>query len=238
MSQHKQNNVVFFVEVIYYAVCAAAFAFLGISGKVSDEIANIIYIIFIICSFGYLFSLEFVLKRIDSAVHSKAFARNYVPTGRKTDDKYKRKGIVSVIILWIVYLAFIALLKVSGVLNWYVFLIGACVMFSLNSVFVRKICLLSVLFLKNKNNCCKHCGINSWDYAIFASALIFAPELSVGATLVNWAIIAVSVLMMVIWEINYHKYPYRFHPETNKTLGCANCTKQCTYIRKEKAYRK
>jgi len=229
MSRHKLNNIFFTVEIAFFTLCAMIFALLGLIGNISETIANVIYIIFIALSFGYLFALEFVFPKYDNAVHFKAFAKYYVPTGKMRETGFKRKGIAFVILLWVIYFSFVALLKMFGFLNWYTFLIGACIMFMLNSFFVRKICLLSVLFLHNKNNCCKNCGINSWDYAIFASALVFAPKLSLWSTIINWTIIGISVVMLVIWEINYHKHPYRFYPETNKTLICTNCLKQCKY---------
>lgn len=229
MSRNQLNNIIFIIEIAFFVLCAVAFAWLGIYGNVSNSVANIIYIFFIALSFGYLFALEFVFPKYDNAVHFKAFAKYYVPTGHERAEGFNRKGIASVVLLWVAYLLFVALLKVLGVLNWYTFLVGACIMFILNSFFVRKTCLLSVLFLHNKNNCCKNCGINSWDYAIFASALVFAPKLSILATIINWTIIGISIVMLVIWEIKYRKYPYRFYPETNKTLSCMNCLKQCKY---------
>ena len=229
MERHKLNNILFTFEISFFVVCAVVFALLGIYGNVSNSVSNIIYIFFITLSFGYLFALEFAFPRYDNAVHFKAFAKYYSPPGRERPEGFNRKGIASVILLWVAYLLFVALLNVLGFLNWYTFLIGACIMFMLNSFFVRKTCLLSVLFLHNKNNCCKNCGINSWDYAIFASALVFAPKLSLLATIINWTIIGISVVMLVIWEIKYRKYPYRFYPETNKTLSCMNCLKQCKY---------
>lgn len=229
MSRNQLNNIIFIIEIALFVLCAVAFAWLGIYGNVSNSVANIIYIFFIALSFGYLFALEFVFPKYDNAVHFKAFAKYYVPTGHERAEGFNRKGIASVVLLWVAYLLFVALLKVLGVLNWYTFLVGACIMFILNSFFVRKTCLLSVLFLHNKNNCCKNCGINSWDYAIFASALVFAPKLSILATIINWTIIGISIVMLVIWEIKYRKYPYRFYPETNKTLSCMNCLKQCKY---------
>ena len=227
MRRYKLNNIIFVTEIAVFTICAIIFAVLGIWGNISNYTANILYIIFIAFSFGYLFALEFLFPKYDNAVHFKAFAKYYVPTGKGRADGYKRTGLASVVLLWIAYLLFVALFKILGVLTWYWFLVGACFMFVLNSNFVRKICLLSVLFLHNKNNCCKNCGINSWDYAIFASALVFAPKLSVVATILNLVIVFVSILMLVVWEINYYKHPYRFYPETNKTLNCKNCLKQC-----------
>ena len=228
MKRSKTNNVVFLIECIVYSICLIAFLILGLSGTVTTQAANIIYCSFIILSFGYWFILEFIFKKYDNAVHCKMFAKYYIPT-RKSNAAHKRKGIAAVIALWIFYLLFAALLKSTGVLNWYVFLIGACIMFILNSFFVRKKCLLSILFLHNKNDCCKNCGINGWDHAIFSSALFFAPELSTAAAIINLTIIALSVVLLIMWEVNYHNHPERFYPETNKSLGCAHCLKQCKY---------
>lgn len=227
MEKRKINHIFFTAEVAVYGVLAAVFTVLAVWDIVPREVANYIYIAFMVLSFGYLFALEFLFKKYDNAVHFKMSKRYYVPTRRTPRSVYKRKGLVPVIILWIAYLVAIGLMKWLGILSWQLFLIGACLMFALNSFFARKLCLLSVLFLHNKNNCCKNCGINSWDYAIFASALLFAPELSIAATVVNWVIIAASAVMLVVWEIHYRKYPYRFYSETNQALSCAYCLKQC-----------
>ncbi len=229
MKLRKFNNVMLFVETTFFAACAVLFALLGLMGDLSLNVANVVYIAFILLSFGYLFVLEFAFVKYDVAVHFKAYEKHYVPTGKERKEGYNRKGLAFVILLWVAYLAFIACIKILGFLSWYVFLIGACIIFGFNSFFVRKTCLLSVLFLHNKNNCCKNCGINGWDYAIFASALTLAPQLSDVATVINWAIFALSVVMLIIWEVNYHKHPYRFYPETNKALSCANCLKHCKY---------
>lgn len=228
MKNKTKNSILFITEISVYSILLIIFFILNFY-NIDIKVANIIYITFITLSFGWLFSYEFLFKELDNAVHYKMLKKYYVeiPNGKKKET-YKR-NISGVIILWVIYLLILGIIKYLGYLNWCLFLAGAALMFILNSIFTRKICLLSVLFLHNKNNCCKNCGINSWDYAIFASALIFAPTLSTLATIVNVIIIIISFTMLIIWEYNYQKYPYRFYPETNKTLHCKNCLKQCKY---------
>lgn len=227
MNRNKLNHCFFVAEITAYSVFVVLFAVLGASDIVPERIVNIIYILFMLLSFGYLFALEFVFCKYDNAVHFKMLKKHYKPTGRRKRSGYKRKGLLFVVVLWMIYLLFVAWLKKNNFLKWYVFLIGACFMFILNSVFSRKKCLLSILFLRNKNHCCKNCGINCWDYTIFASSLAFAPRLSIVATILNWVIISLSVAILLMWEINYCRHPYRFYPETNQALNCVYCSRQC-----------
>ena len=227
MSKRSINDILLKTEISIYIALTLLFVYMEIWRGVSDRLANIIYCAFMLLSFGYLYALEFIFPKYDNAVHYKMYAKYYIPTGIAPKKTYKRKGIICVIALWVAYLAFIYTLKIFGILSWQLYLVGACIMFILNSVFTRKWCGLSKLFLHNKNDCCKNCGINSWDYAIFASSLIFAPKLSAAATILNYLIILSSLFVLIVWEYNYHKYPHRFYPETNKRLSCANCLKKC-----------
>ncbi len=228
MINRKLNSFLFAIESAFFGGGCIAFLILNFFFDIPDEYGNILYITFILISFGWLFAYEFIFKKFDNAVHFKMFEKYFVPTKKaEVKTSYKRKGLVGVIILWIAYLIFIFAIKMTGFLTWELFLAGAGFMFLLNSFFTRKKCLLSVIFLHNKNHCCKNCGINSWDYLIFASALIFAPDLSILATIINYQIIAVSTVMLIVWEYNYKKHPVRFYQETNKALSCKNCLKQC-----------
>ena len=227
MKCKNTSNLLFATESIFYFLCAVAFAYLGFFCSLCEKAVNYIYISFILISFGYLYALEFVFKKLDNVAHYKMLSKYYKPCIAPKQEFKKKRRLWGVIILWVLFLSAIAVLKRMKLLSWYVFLIGACIIFILNSLFTRKKCYLSVFVLHNKNDCCKNCGINNWDYAIFSSALAFAPRLSIASDIINWTIIAVSFALLAIWEILYHKYPERFYPETNQTLKCENCIKKC-----------
>ena len=228
VTNKKLNSLLFAIESFFFGGSCITFLVLNFFFDLSDKIGNIIYITFVLVSFGWLFSYEYIFKNVDNAVHFKMYKKYFVPTKlAQTRTDYKRKGLLGVILLWAFYLLVIFAIKLAKFLTWEIFLAGAGLMLLLNSIFTRKKCLLSVLFLHNKNNCCKNCGINSWDYLIFASALIFAPKLSTIATVINYLILGFATVVFVIWEYNYKKHPERFYSETNKTLKCKNCLKQC-----------
>ena len=229
MNDKRINQKLFLIEISFYSILIIIFSIFLIYNNVSLILSNIIYISFILISFSYLFSLEFIFKKYDNAFHFKMFEKYYIPVNNIKRINKKRKGLLYIIIIWIIYLSIIWFIKYIGYLSWQLFLIGACIVFIFNSIFTRKLCLLSVLFLHNENNCCKNCTINSWDNAIFASSLFFAPKLSIVATIINILIIVISFSMLVLWEYNYYKYPYRFYSKTNAKLNCSNCLKKCKY---------
>ncbi len=226
----------FILELSFYSVCFITFLIMRLFSEVPRDIANIIYIVFISISFGYLIILGFWGIKDDPAVHCKQLEKNFKGKAIKTDKTYKknkRGKIKNVIILWVVYLFIVGVLRYSNIVDWEIFLCGVCVLLGLNSYFCRLNCWLSKGFLK-KSGCCMDCGINGWDLAIFASALIFSPYLSVEAHLLDVTIIVISFVKLAMWEYRYRKHQYRFHKETNKKLNCQNCMKNCRHIKRVK----
>ena len=39
----------------------------------------------------------------------------------------------------------------------------------------------------------------------------------------NYSLVLLSLIILVVWEYNYQKYPKRFHDETNDFIKCKNC---------------
>ena len=149
--KYSINNKVFYVEIVFYMLSLLLFIYMQARNVFFLELAEKIYITFIILSFGYLFLTKYFFVRYDVVFHRKMFKKYFVK-GRSESRPggYKRKGIYKVIVLWILYLAFIAIIKQTGLLTWQLFLCGACIMFMLNSFFARKLCLLSVFFYITK----------------------------------------------------------------------------------------
>ena len=76
-------------------------------------------------------------------------------------------------------------------------------------------CPYQVLFLKNR--CCTTCRIYNWDYFMMCTPLIFVPHFF------TWGLLALSVIILLKWEITALKFPERFCENTNDCLSCKNC---------------
>ena len=48
----------------------------------------------------------------------------------------------------------------------------------------------------------------------------------------TWSLLALSIALMLRWEITFFRHPERFSEQTNEYLRCENCTeKLCTHKR-------
>lgn len=69
-----------------------------------------------------------------------------------------------------------------------------------------------------KNRCCSTCRIFNWDHMMMFSPLVFVPGFF------SWSLCAVSIIVLLVWEISFHVHPERFWEGSNTALLCSGCT--------------
>lgn len=84
-------------------------------------------------------------------------------------------------------------------------------------------CPLQIIFMRNR--CCATCQIFNWDAIMVATPMLFALNVFTGA------FFALSLVILLRWEVKAFFYPERFAEETNASLSCANCSEQLCLIR-------
>ena len=130
------------------------------------------------------------------------------------------KSAYRVALVWVAFIAGIALLYFKGV-------IGKIGMFLISVAFY--VCdLICVLVwcpfrLMMKNRCCTTCRIFNWDHLMMFSPLVFIG----GFYSVSLVVLAVAAFLL--WEACVMLFPERFWEFSNDALKCVNCTdKLCT----------
>ena len=98
------------------------------------------------------------------------------------------------------------------------------------SVFYYLCDLICVLFycpfqhLLMHNRCCVNCRIFAWGSWMMATPLAFIPHWY------SWSLCAFAILVLVVWEYRFRRYPERFWFGSNRNLQCASCKEQlCRY---------
>ena len=179
-----------------------------------------------------IYAVEMVLRCFPSDYESmgcqKQFKKNFMPN-KPFDKKALRrdsyKSTVPVIVFWTLpNLLFIWLYR-QGIFDW-----GIMVLLSIFYSVCDMICILFFCPFQTwlmKNKCCNTCRIYNWDYI-----MMFTPLLVVDNPYAK-CLVALSLLLLIRWELNYFMHPERFYEETNCALSCANCKEKLCHHKKQ-----
>ena len=75
-----------------------------------------------------------------------------------------------------------------------------------------------------KNRCCVNCRIFAWGSWMMAAPLVFIVHWF------SWSLVGMGIVVLVVWEVRFHRYPERFWSGSNQLLQCSHCQEQlCRY---------
>ena len=173
-----------------------------------------------------VFVLEMVLRffpsRFESPGCQKQFASNYIKSGETQIAIPDNNSTVLVLLVWIGFNGIFGALYLAGIFDDGIMLLISCAYSVCDMICILFFCPFQTWFLKNK--CCSACRIYNWDYAMMFTPLFFVMKPY------TWGLLALSVALLIRWEITFYKHPERFSEKTNEYLRCQNCTeKLCSH---------
>ncbi|MBR0224327.1 MAG: hypothetical protein IJL93_08655 [Bacteroidales bacterium] len=169
-----------------------------------------------------VFVLEMVLRffpsRLESPGCQKQFGRNFIKSGQ-TDIRIEDNNATFLVALaWIAFNMIFGALHMMGVLDDGIMLL-LCSLYSVcDMVCILIFCPFETWFLKNR--CCSTCRIYNWDYAMMFTPLFFVEKSY------TWSLLALSIALLIRWEVTFYRHPERFSPATNRYLSCRNCSEK------------
>ena len=169
--------------------------------------------------------LRFFPSRYESPGCQKQFAKNYIKSGSTEIDIPDNNGTILVALVWIVFNGIFGALHMTGVFDDGIMILLCCCYSVCDMICILFFCPFQSWFLKNK--CCSACRIYNWDYAMMFTPLFFVRgEYS-------WSLLALSIALMLRWEITFYLHPERFSEKTNEYLHCKNCTEKLCVHKKQ-----
>ena len=175
-----------------------------------------------------VFVVEMIFRFFPSPLESpgcqKQFARNYIKSGRTDIVIEDNNGALLVLLVWVVFNGAFGALHMAGILDDGIMIL-LCSAFSVcDMICILFFCPFQTWFLKNK--CCSTCRIYNWDYAMMFTPLFFVQKTY------TWSLLALSIALLVRWEVTFFRHPERFSERTNDYLRCQNCReKLCAHKR-------
>jgi hypothetical protein len=176
-----------------------------------------------------IFVVEMVMRffpsRFESPGCQKQFQRNYIKSGETTIAVQDNNATVLVALIWIILNGIIGGLKMMDLLDEGI-LILLCSAYSVcDMICILFFCPFQTWLMKNK--CCGTCRIYNWDYAMMFTPLFFVRKDYA------WSLLALSVALLIRWEITFFRYPERFAENTNEYLRCKNCPEKLCAHKKQ-----
>ena len=176
-----------------------------------------------------VFAVEMVLRffpsRLESPGCQKQFRRNYDKTGETRIAIQDNNATVLVALLWVILNGVIGALRMADILDDGIMILICSAYSVCDLICILFFCPFQTWFLKNK--CCGTCRIYNWDYAMMFTPLFFV------RTIYAWSLLALSIALLIRWEITFYRYPERFAENTNEYLQCKNCTEKLCAHKKQ-----
>ena len=176
-----------------------------------------------------VFAVEMVMRFFPSKYESpgcqKQFAQNYIKSGSTDLSIPDNNATVLVALIWIVFNGIFGALYMAGVLDDGIMIL-LCSAYSICDIIcILFFCPFQTWFMKNK--CCSTCRIYNWDYAMMFTPLFFVRKSY------TWSLLALSVALLIRWEITFYLHPERFSEKTNHYLRCGNCSEKLCFHKKQ-----
>ena len=176
-----------------------------------------------------VFAFEMVLRFFPVSFESpgcqKQFGRNYQKTGNTVIETPDNNATVLVALIWILFNAAIGALRIVGVLDDGILILLFSAYSVCDMICILFFCPFQSWFLKNK--CCVTCRIYNWDYAMMFTPLFFVRRDYA------WSLLALSVALLLRWEITFFLHPERFSEHTNEYLSCRDCPEKLCAHKKQ-----
>ena len=168
---------------------------------------------------------RFFPSRYESPGCQKQFARNYIKTGSTDLVIPDNHAAVLVALIWIVFNGIFGILYMAGVLDDGIMILLCSAYSVCDIICILFFCPFQTWFMKNK--CCSSCRIYNWDYAMMFTPLFFVRKSY------TWSLLALSVALLIRWEVTFFLHPERFSEKTNGYLACRNCTEKLCVHKKQ-----
>jgi len=214
-------------SALFFILLFAYIRFRLYSGETITEIFEnapvILYIIWIV--FALEMFLRFFPSKYESPGCQKQFAENYIKSGNTDINIPDNNSTILVALVWIVFNGIFGALRMTGIFDDGIMIL-LCSLYSVCDVIcILFFCPFQTWFMKNK--CCSVCRIYNWDYAMMFTPLFFVRRSYA------WSLLALSVALLIRWEITFYLHPERFSEKTNDYLQCRNCSEKLCVHKKQ-----
>ncbi len=152
----------------------------------------------------------------------------YDPSQLRQAVRRQNRGALKVLVLWLAISLTLGLGYRFGALCVPDLVLLCALCYLCDLVCVLFFCPFQFFLMGNR--CCVNCRIFAWGAWMMAAPLMLVPHFYAQSLSLTGAVV------LIVWEIRYHRHPERFWSGSNRTLQCSRCQeKLCRF--KNRLYR-
>ena len=232
MKKYTVVSIIHYVRLVYrFAIFFfLLMAYISFRFNSGSEITSIIesrpvILVVLWAVFVVEMTMRFFPFTFESPGCQKQFKCNYIKTGKTEIVIQDNNSVILVLLVWVVFNLSLGALHMAGILDDGIMIL-LCSFYSIcDIVCILFFCPFQSWLMKNK--CCVNCRIYNWDYAMMFTPLFFVKRSY------SWSLLALSVALLVRWEITFFRHPERFSENTNAYLKCSNCSEKLCAHKKQ-----
>ena len=168
---------------------------------------------------------RFFPSKLESMGCQKQFKHNFKPTEEEQPQLQSWKKTFTVALVWFLLNGIIGVLYFTNIIDENILVLISLFYGVCDMICILFFCPFQTWMMKNR--CCTDCRIYNWDFAMMFTPLVFIP------TLYTWSLLALSLGLLLRWEITLKMHPERFSSKTNACLNCSNCTEKLCHHKKQ-----
>ena len=135
---------------------------------------------------------------------------------------YQNRGALKVAGTWVLVNLFFGVLYLRGTLRAAELVLLCALYYLCDLICVLFFCPFQTFLMKNR--CCVNCRIFAWGSWMMAVPLVFVVHWF------SWSLVGMSLVVLLVWEVRFRRYPERFWSGSNQLLQCSHCQEQlCRY---------
>ena len=235
MKQRKNKisaiSSIHYVKLVYRTLLLAAAAAIYIYNRVENRGVISFSLnkqFLVLAAVWVVYAVEMVLRffpaKLESMGCQKQFARNYRPTGRTEPNLTSPKRVWLVTGVWLALNGAIGALYLTDVIDRDILVLVSLAYGVCDIICILFFCPFQAWFMINR--CCTVCRIYNWDFAMMFTPYVFIPSPY------TWSLLAMSLALLVRWEITVFRHPERFSDNTNACVSCAECKEKLCHHKK------
>lgn len=222
---HSVIKLNFFTEILLrcgiFAYVLCAYLYGADLTLALDDNSPIAVIIWCVLMLGMI--MQIVPFKNNGVSNNKQFSKLYVeprngydPAALAQKTRLTNRRAIGVLIFWLTLNAAAAVLYLNRIIDGSGIIMLVMVYYLCDALCIAIWCPIQKLFMHS--HCCADCRIYGWGYFLVFGSLILLPNFY------TLSLVALSLILLVRWEVRFKLYPERFFPYSNAAINCKMCT--------------